>query len=543
MQITKNVRYVLINIGLLISACFLFALPHPTDLFLPGLPFLSYFAFIPVFLLVQRSSWKSVWLYGLLYGLGGYFIYVFWLATFDPVAMPVIAGMYGIYLLLTFLVLKLASELFPKYSSYAQWVVWCAYEYIKTTGFTGFNYGVTAYSHWKWTLLIQCVDVIGVFGLSAVISFTSAWITAVINDKASGIGAKIRNHWIAGAAWAVVFCAIIVYGFVSPVDYSQNDTMTVALMETNADPWRGGESAYKVELNKLMKLSDQALAENPDVQLVVWPETAFVPRITWHYQHRENRNLFNYVDTLLKYLDSKEVPFLIGNDDAVMGYTSDGVYGSVDYNSALLFRPGVNVIPPKPETYHKMHLVPFTESFPFKKSLPVVYEMLKENDTHFWEIGDEAVVFEVDGVKFGSPICFEDTFGYITRRYVNNGAQFVANMTNDAWAHSEACQTQHLAMALFRSVENRIPTVRSTASGPTCIIDPNGKITACAEQFAETYLVGTIPVMDVESHKTIYTRYGDYAGIFFVVAASLLIVAGIVIKLVGKKNGKNALSE
>lgn len=528
--------------GLLVSAVILFALPQPNLFTVQGFPVLAYVAFIPVFLLVRLVSWKTVWLYGLLYGVGSYCLFTYWLATFHPMGIFVISFMYGFYLMLTFPLLKAADSLFPKRGWLVQWVVWCGYEYVKTLGFAGFHYGVTAYTHWRWTPLIQCADIAGVWGLNALIVFTSAWCTAVIvqaNRTAAGGGfraavrmipAAVKTHALSACLWCAVFVAVLVYGFVSPVDYSQDKTVTVALVQQNSDPWVGGVNAYRRDLDTLMRLSDEALASDPAVQLVVWPETAFVPRITWHYKHLYERDKFELVEKLLNYIDAAPVPFVIGNDHGVDGYTRSGSYDVVDYNSVLLFRPGENVVPPQPELYSKMKLVPFTEYFPFEKLFPKLYQLLLNGDTHMWEPGTEAVVFDVGGLKFGSPICFEDTFGFVGRRFVNAGANAIVNLSNDAWSKSPACQYQHLSMALFRSVENRIPSVRATASGQTAIIDPNGKITAMAEPFAQTYLTGSVPVRSMDK-KTLYTRYGDYAGIFFAVCAGILLVLGVILKI------------
>ena len=111
------------------------------------------------------------------------------------------------------------------------------------------------------------------------------------------------------------------------------------------------------------------------------------------------------------------------------------------------------------------------------------------------------------------------------------------NMSNDAWARTASCQYQHLAMAVFRTVENRIPAVRATSSGQTVLIDPNGKILQMAEPFKETYLVCNLPVVNNES-PTLYTRFGDYAGKLFVYLTFMLFAAGIALKIMEKiKNG------
>lgn len=534
-----------IALSLLVFSIILFALPQPNLLTVQGIPFLAYFALVPVFLLVRFVSWKTVWLLGVAYGVGAYCLFTYWLATFHPLGIFVISFMYGLYLMVAFPLLKAAASLFPKRGWLVQGVVWCAYDFVKTLGFSGFHYGVLAYSHWRWTPLIQIVDVVGIWGLDALITFTSAWFTAVIvdayrNRDVEGCGCRFkallralpaacRAHWISGCCWLVVFVGVLVYGFVSPADYSQEPQVEVALIQQNSDPWVGGMSAYQRDLKTLMRLSDQALAQNPQVDFVVWPETAFVPRITWHYQHRYERDKFQLVQELLQYLDRAPVPFVIGNDHGV-----DGVGNRIlDYNAVLLFKPGENTLPPTPDIYSKMKLVPFTEYFPFDKQFPKLYQMLLNGDTHMWEPGVEPVVFEVDGLRFSTPICFEDTFGFVGRRLVNAGAQAFVNLSNDAWSKSLACQYQHLSMAVFRSVENRVPTVRSTTTGQTCIIDPNGKILAMAEPFVETYLVGSIPVLD-KTEKTVYTRLGDYVGVIFALAAVLLILAGLVARMLRK---------
>ena len=147
------------------------------------------------------------------------------------------------------------------------------------------------------------------------------------------------------------------------------------------------------------------------------------------------------------------------------------------------------------------------------------------------------VVFELDGLKFSVPICFEDTFGYIGRRFVNNGARAFVNMSNDAWAKSRACQLQHLSMAVFRSVENRVPTVRATASGETVIIDINGRVIKSISPFEQNFLIGDIPLIN-DYKPTIYTRFGDYVGVIFTLLAIFFLVFGVVKKFARKKSSK-----
>ncbi len=537
------------NILLLVSGIILFALPQPNFLTVNGVSFIAYFSLIPVFLLVRRASWKSVWLYGFLYGFCCYCLYAYWLAAFHPMGITVISSMYGIYLMLAFPCLKAAFNLFPKNGWIIQWVVWCAYEYIKTCGFTGFHYGVTGYSQWQNSLLLQNADWGSVWGISAIVTFPSAVIAQIIYEAGikksetaekrsffTGIKQALFLHKIPCFIWIAVFIAALVYGAFAKLDYSESQKVKIALIQPNNDPWRGGVEAYSANYEQLKKLSDEALTEDYGIQLVVWPETAFVPRIEYHYKYRQNREIFELVEKLLKYLDNENVPFLIGNDHAVLGYARNGKYEAIDYNSALLFTPKKNCIPPEPQKYMKMHLVPFTEYFPYEKLFPRLYELLLNGDTHMWEPGNTAVVFNAAGIKFGVPICFEDTFGNMGRRFVKNGAEAFINISNDAWSNSLACQYQHLSMAVFRCVENRVPAARATASGQTSFIDPNGKVLAMAEPFQRVYLIGELPVLP-EKKRTVYTCCGDFVGIIFAILGIGFLIYGIIRNLNNHKRG------
>jgi apolipoprotein N-acyltransferase len=227
------------------------------------------------------------------------------------------------------------------------------------------------------------------------------------------------------------------------------------------------------------------------------------------------------VKELLDYLSQKDVPFAIGNDDARKDPSlnpNSFESNRVDYNAVMLFERGELTA-----LYRKLHLVPFTEHFPYEKQLPWVYNALKNADTHFWEKGNEATVFNSRGVKFSTPVCFEDTFGYLSRDFVRNGAEIIVNLSNDAWSASLPAQMQHLSMAVFRAVENRRAMVRSTASGQTCAVDPNGKILAMAAPFTQAWLFAEVPVV---SASTFYTKHGDYLGVAFTWAAVAVLISG-----------------
>jgi len=214
------------------------------------------------------------------------------------------------------------------------------------------------------------------------------------------------------------------------------------------------------------------------------------------------------ISQLLNYFDENNAVFVTGNAHQL----EFAAASKVQYNSALVFESGKNVHPPEPGIYSKIKLVPFTESFPMKHVFPLLYVKLLNGNSHMWEKGDEYTVFDYRGLKFSTPICFEDTFSSICRHMVMNGSRCFFNLSNDSWSKSIACQRQHLSMAVFRCVENRVPAVRSTASGVTCIINQYGIIEKRAPEFCQAYVIGKVPLVSGEN-KTLFTRTGDVAGI------------------------------
>ena len=388
----NKLKSFLINISLLILGSFLFAFSNPGFVFSEGLGFLAWIAYIPVFVLVYRLSFKTVWIYGFVYGVFSYMLYVSWLVIFSPVGSIAIEAMYGVFLMLTFVAMKACCLLFPKKWYLASFLACLGYEYLKTIGFAGFSYGVTAYTQWKSPVLIQCADLGGVWLLSAVVLFSSAWLSNVLvcffkksEKSAQAFVQVLRENFIPAFVWFVVLVAIVVYGFASVKDYSAFPKVKVAAIQHNTDPWLSNDvEAYAKDVDTLIALSNQALKEQPDTALVVWPETSVIPPILKHYHLRRDRNRFNLIKRFLDFVESQQAVFVIGNDQQDDFYSPD----PADYNGVLVFSPKKNTLPPEPEIYRKIHLVPFTESFPWSKQFPSLYEALLNGDTHLWSQGN-----------------------------------------------------------------------------------------------------------------------------------------------------------
>ena len=110
-------------------------------------------------------------------------------------------------------------------------------------------------------------------------------------------------------------------------------------------------------------------------------------------------------------------------------------------------------------------------------------------------------------------ICFEDTIGELTRRFVMKGANLLVNVTNDGWFLRSAGSQQHLANAIFRCVETRRPMVRAANTGVTCFVNEFGRVTQSladesGNQFTDGVLTGDVMV-PTQGALTFYAQHGE----------------------------------
>lgn len=521
----------IIDVGLLLSGSLLFALGFPSFIADWGWAPAAWISLIPVVLLVRRISWWASPLWGAAYGYITYALFNFWLATFNPVSFVLVPTIYAGWFFILFPILLLVDRSFSRYGWLAQWLVWAAFEGVRTKGFLGYSYGIIGYTQYGWRSLISIVDIFGVMGVSLLVAFPSfligGWLLDVgfLHPK-SGFSPlqgwkKPSRRWvIPGTAFLVSILAANIYGLVSRVDYRESPIWRPALIQHNVNTWLTGIDAWRIALKALIEESQSALEKEPDA--IVWSETSFVPSIEWHLKYRKDRMKVDLINKLRNFLDGQDIPILIGNNDGEL------IAGKrLDYNAVLLF-DGHEII----DRYRKIHLVPFSEHFPYAEIFPRLSDYIASQDTPLYGKGSEYKVFSLS--KWGGPrvspfICFEDTFGYLARNFVREGAQIMVNTTNDSWSPEPACAIQHMTMAVFRAIENRRSVVRSSTAGITCVIDPNGKVTQILPPFTQGHLIGEVPVYD--DRTTLYTRWGDWLEkVIFILTIPLLAAALILMR-------------
>ena len=279
----------------------------------------------------------------------------------------------------------------------------------------------------------------------------------------------------------------------------QLPTLGVGLVQGNIDQSVKWDESFQKETLRIYERLSLRVAEK-EAELIIWPETA----------------------TPFFFQDAKEYqPVVLDIPRKVRAFLLFGSpsyrfeQGKVDhYNSAYLVSPSGEII----GKYDKIHLVPFGEYVPLSNLLSFIGS-LGEGIGNF-KSGREFSNFSLPQGKFGVLICFEIIFPDLCRRFVKRGANFLVTITNDAWFGKTSAPCQHLSLATFRAVENRVFIARAANTGISALIDPKGRIIRQGGLFTEEAMEGTIRLMN---RRTFYTIYGDvFAWICSILSALLL---------------------
>ena len=535
--------------ALAIFSALLLALALPNDLFPYGSPLLGVFALAPLLAALYRTpSYAAAARVGVIFGAVSSAASNFWLMFFQTFSVWTLGGVTLAYVayfaalgpLLRFiagapggrprrgspaipdgnaLVMPGGNALtMPRaYRPIAVAVLWTLYEYLKSSGYLGYPWGLIAYPVHAVTPLVQFVDITGVWGLCLLMALANAvaaeWLDLALDGRvAPRVPARL---WQATAALALLAVAALGYGAAALVrPLPRTATLDVVLVQHNANPWQSGDD--DTVLATLRRLTGEGLAAAPEPpDLVVWSETA----LTWPVIGAQAADAD--IPAVPAALTGLPVPLLTGVPWVV------GTEPLQAMNAAVLVAPGGAVL----DHYGKQHLVPFAESVPFWE-VPAIRRLFTGliGLQAPWVPGAAATIYELpvrDGgpVRFATPICFEDAFPYLNRRFVRAGADLLINLTNDAWSQTVSAETQHFVAARLRAVENRRVLIRATNGGVTAAVDPWGRlIGSAAPLFTETALRLQVPVYRPAA-DTAYTRFGDWLPA--VLAALLALFIGV----------------
>ena len=495
----------------------------------------AFFALIPYFFAVSDKTPKEVFFISYVFGFFFYILNGYWLAIISLPGMLLLAAYLALYPAFFGLgasyFLQMSPEKEHAHLEHALWALlaipslWVITEWVKGWMLSGFPWAQLAYSQWKDIPFIQIADITGSYGVSFFILIINLigykfardfWPrkNALNSDTAIPLHRR-RYHLALASVLAGVLLVTFGYGFWA---LSRRDAFTktslpkammrISVVQGNIPQEQKWDSKIKdIIFEKYKRLTLMSAAERSD--LIVWPETSFPGYLEDEpVMAAQLRNMVRQSHT--------EV--LVGAP--TIGNMDDGLKF---YNTAILF--GANG--EEKGRHHKMHLVPFGEYVPFEPMLGFLRNFVSIG--HF-SAGSQSVLFSTPThtqdiqvmARFGVTICFEDIFPGLVRRLKNEGADFLVNITNDAWFGKTRAPYEHAQNSIFRAVENRMNVVRATNTGLSCFISPEGRLLSTVnEQGKEVFVTGR-KAQDIvlRREKTGYTRFGDW----FVALAFILIL-------------------
>jgi apolipoprotein N-acyltransferase len=346
------------------------------------------------------------------------------------------------------------------------------------------------------SVLVQWADLAGARGVTLWLAWCNVMIVeALLGNREQGAGSGGVRWRPVAAVLTTVVCAWG-YGAWRVRTLPVRELGTVGLIQPNEgfrEKWdpRHADSV----VTKLVSLS-RALEARAALDLLLWPEAAIPGWLAempgWDTQFaalaREGRT-----------------PILTGGIHAVR---SDAYYNAAFfYDSTGQWRPY--------PVYGKHYLVPVVERVPFVpvrlfRSVPGLRQW-----SGGFSPGPTLPLYETRIGRFGVVICYESAFEELARAYRRAGADFLVNITNDAWYGRTAGPYQHASHLVLRAIETRVGIARAANDGISEFVDPLGRTYAATGLEVEATVADRLRTSDV---IPLYVRLGDWVGTLCVLA-------------------------
>jgi apolipoprotein N-acyltransferase len=467
-----------------------------------GHPAFAWIALVP--LLIALSGWRGrpgrvpgqppmrAFLLGLTTGFVYFLGTIYWtgtvVQTFGGLATPVavlaamlLAAYMALYPALAALI---TSRLVNRGGAAALFfapAAWVATEFSRGYFFGGFPWVPLGNTQVTVLPVAQLASVLGVYGLSALVSFVSTAIAYAL--LTSG-----RQRLVAAVAMVLVLGGVAGWGTwrISQGTLTREGTpIRIGLVQGNIPQelkWKN-EEARRIFTTYIAMTRDVV---KRGAQFVMWPESS-TP-----FMFEEDEGGESALRALAREVN---VPILFGSDQVDRSKTPLRMY-----NSAFMVAPSGATA----AVYRKIHLVPFGEFIPFKGVASFVSPLV--DSLGEFAPGDSMVMLPVGQHLISTAICYEVVYPGLIRQAVQGGSELLTTITNDAWYGQSSAPYQHFAMASMRAIEQGRYLARAANTGISGVVDPYGRVVAQSPLFEE---VGMVEEVRVLKDRTIYSRIGD----------------------------------
>lgn len=495
----------------------------------PPLPYtapLLWVAFVPLLLALEavmrgnfeKKGSKVFWLGGLT-GVLWNTASIYWVFNAMNAVMPFYAAIlvalipFGLAAFLMALAFRLYYQLRKRFS--IGWSLtglvcfWIAYEYLHQSWDLAFPWMTLGNGFAGTHQLVQWYEYTGVYGGTAWIWAVNILVFLSILSARDGFGRSRRLALVSAAALLAV--APSAWSLWRYVTYEEHlNPSNVVVVQPNVDPY--GKFSFispEEQLENLIRLSDSV--GQPNTEFFVWPETAIA-----HPPPGYDEAEFLQYPAFLR-LQAFLTPYRNGN--ILSGIESYRVYGGPQtatarswgphyldvFNAAVLVENSAKL-----QFYHKSKLVAGVEQFPFGGTLAFMKPLFEQfgGTTGGYGRQDEPTVFySQSGIGAAPVICYESIWGDYVAQYIEQGAQFIAIITNDGWWGNTAGKDQHLAYAKLRAIETRRWVARAANTGISAFINQRGDVVQQTQWWTPTAIKQDINLND---ELTVYVKTGDY---------------------------------
>ena len=360
-------------------------------------------------------------------------------------------------------------------------LVWVLVEYFRGYWLlNGFPWLQIAYSQLS-TPLAGFVPVVGVYGVGFLLAASAATLAEFWRNRRI----RLPGMVFLGLIWGFG-------GFLQTVQWTHavGEPIKVTLVQGNVDQ---EQKWLPDQMQNTLRLYHQLTEQHWDSDVIIWPETAIPAFLA------EVKDFF---------LDPMSAAAREHGVDLVVSLPTNGE--DKDYYNSVMTLGETEAF------YHKHHLLPFGEYLPLQPLSGWVLDQLEIPLGDFAAGAAMQPLLKAGGYAFVTTICYEDAFGELVSRQVEQAA-YLVNVTNDAWFGNTIEPYQHMQMAQMRALETGRYMLRATNTGLTGIVMPNGQISQQAPLFTTTTLTDTIVPM---TGLTPYARFGDkwiFAGLILLV--------------------------
>ncbi|MGA2584224.1 MAG: apolipoprotein N-acyltransferase [Tepidisphaeraceae bacterium] len=506
--------------------------------------YLAWIGLVPYLIFISRArSQVSVFAWNWIGGTIFFTANMWWMAFISVPGMWALMIYCGIYWAFAALLIRGAGLLqrSPMTAVFSIAAIWVCFEWIRSVLFTGLPWLFLGHSQSPFLLVCQVADITGVYGISFCIVSVNVFIALLV----------LRRKKLVPAAICVGIMLVGVCGYgLFRLEQTPGVTTpgpTIAVIQANFPQDNSGSKGAPVSeiLSDHLRLSVKALAENPNIDLIVWSET-MVPFINDQSIAQDIQIGDIPVATIRREISelasTNHIALLVGAEfggDWTQA-TRDGMQVAIPIdrrNSTFFFDRNGQMDDSLGHRYDKVHLVPWGEYIPFKDSFPFLYHLSMQLGPNYYSdymlhpgSMDQLTVFHLrDGHdwRFVTPICFEDIDARICSAMFRPGddgqkrADMLINVTNDGWFKANQ-NAQQLQAAVFRCIENRVPAARSVNTGISGFIDSTGRTFNLLPVRREGESIGRL---SIDSRLTFYTVFGDVFAMVCIAATGCIAIA------------------